>query len=104
MSCLKLVRYRKSLTEVVNTAVHAAKFRGLFISFSIFALFGGIVGVSWYGALLVQSGAVKVGGLFSFILYTSFIAPPLPGLETSTANCNAPSAHQNDCLKSLPIR
>jgi len=49
-------------------------------SFSIFALFGGIVGVSWYGALLVQSGAVKVGGLFSFILYTSFIGASIAGL------------------------
>src|SRR5258708_31054312 len=48
----EVLRYRKSLTEVVNTAIRAARFRGLFISFSILALFGGIVAVSWYGALL----------------------------------------------------
>jgi len=45
MSLFEVVRYRKSLTEVVNTAVHAAKYRGLFISFSIFALF--LVGIVW---------------------------------------------------------
>ena len=76
----EVLRYRKSLTEVVTTAIHAAKFRGLFISFSIFTLFGGIVAVSWYGALLVQSNEVTVGELFSFVLYTSFIGGSIAGL------------------------
>lgn len=73
-------RYRKSLGEVVATAIRSARYRGLFISFSIFALFGGIVAVSWYGALLVQSGEVTVGELFSFVLYTSFIGASIAGL------------------------
>lgn len=73
-------RYRKSLMEVVRTAIRTAKFRGLFISFSIFTLFGGIVAVSWYGALLVQSGEVTVGELFSFVLYTTFIGGSIAGL------------------------
>ncbi len=76
----EVLRYRKSLTDVVRTALHAAKFRGLFISFSIFTLFGGIVAVSWYGALLVQSGDVTVGALFSFVLYTTFIGGSIAGL------------------------
>ncbi len=76
----EVLRYRKSLTEVVTTAIHAAKFRGFFISFSIFTLFGGIVAVSWYGALLVQSHEVSVGELFSFVLYTSFIGGSIAGL------------------------
>ena len=76
----EVLRYRKSLTEVVATAIHAAKYRGLFISFSIFTLFGGIVAVSWYGALLVQSNEVSVGELFSFVLYTTFIGGSIAGL------------------------
>lgn len=76
----EVLRYRKSLTEVVSTAIHAAKYRGLFISFSIFTLFGGIVAVSWYGALLVQSNEVSVGELFSFVLYTTFIGGSIAGL------------------------
>ena len=76
----EVLRYRKSLTEVVGTAIHAAKYRGLFISFSIFTLFGGIVAVSWYGALLVQSNEVSVGELFSFVLYTTFIGGSIAGL------------------------
>lgn len=76
----EVMRYRKSLTEVVTTALHAAKYRGLFISFTILTLFGGIVAVSWYGATLVQSNLVTVGELFSFVLYTGFIGASIAGL------------------------
>jgi len=76
----EVMRYRKSLMSVVQTAIRAASFRGLFISFSIFTLFGGIVAVSWYGALLVQSGEATVGELFSFVLYTTFIGGSIAGL------------------------
>ena len=76
----EVMRYKKSLREVVNTAIHASKYRGVFISFTIVALFGGIVAVSWYGAYLVQSKEVSVGELFSFILYTTFIGGSIAGL------------------------
>ncbi len=73
-------RYKKSLREVVTTAIHTAKYRGLFISFTILALFGGIVGVIWYGGYLVQSGEMTVGELLSFVLYTTFIGGSIAGL------------------------
>lgn len=73
-------RYKKSLKGVVRIALHAAKYRGVFISFTIVALFGGIVAVSWYGALLVQANEVTVGELFSFVLYTTFIGGSIAGL------------------------
>ena len=76
----EIARYKKSLSEVVDTAIHASKYRGLFISFTILALFGGIVAVSWYGAYLLQNGQATVGELFSFILYTSFIGGSIAGL------------------------
>ena len=76
----EVLRYKKSLNEVVRTAIYATRYRGLFISFTIVALFGGIVGVSWYGAFLVQSGDASVGDLFSFVLYTAFIGGSIAGL------------------------
>ncbi len=76
----EILRYKKSLNEVVKTAIHASKYRGLFISFTILALFGGIVAVSWYGAYLLQNKQGTVGELFSFILYTSFIGGSIAGL------------------------
>jgi ABC transporter fused permease/ATP-binding protein len=73
-------RYGKGLEKVVRVALMAAKYRGAFISFIIFALFGGIVGVMWYGASLVASGEMSVGELVSFVLYTTFIGGSIAGL------------------------
>ena len=76
----ELNRYMRAIGEVVQVAIQSSRYRGLFISFVIFALFGGIVAVGWFGAGLVESGQLKVGELFSFILYTSFIGFSIAGL------------------------
>jgi len=73
-------RYGTGLNRVVGVALRAAKYRGAFISFIIFALFGGIVAVMWYGASLVSSGDMSVGELVSFVLYTTFIGGSIAGL------------------------
>lgn len=73
-------RYGRRLEKVVRVALSTAKYRGAFISFIIFALFGGIVGVMWYGASLVASGEMSVGELVSFVLYTTFIGGSIAGL------------------------
>jgi ABC transporter fused permease/ATP-binding protein len=73
-------RYGKGLSRVIGVALTTAKYRGAFISFIIFALFGGIVGVMWYGASLVASGDMSVGELVSFVLYTTFIGGSIAGL------------------------
>jgi len=77
---LEVMRYRKSLDKVVKVALKSATFRGAFISFIIFAMFGGIVAVLWYGATLVQEGTMTVGDLLSFVLYTTFIGASIAGL------------------------
>ena len=76
----ELKRYSHSLDKVVNIALDTAKRRGLFISFIIFALFGGIVLVLWYGATLVRSEEITIGELTSFIIYTAFIGGSVGGL------------------------
>ena len=76
----EVLRYKKSLSDVVNTAIRTARYRGLFISFVILALFGGIVGVSWYGAHLVEIKDAYVGDLVSFVFYTVFIGGSIAGL------------------------
>ncbi len=73
-------RYGKAIREVVQVAIQSSRYRGFFISFIIFALFGGIVAVGWYGASLVQSNQLTVGELFSFIFYTTFIGFSIAGL------------------------
>jgi ATP-binding cassette subfamily B protein len=76
----EIFRYKKSLKEVVDVALHTSRARGLFISFVILTLFGGMVSVGWYGAVLVQAGDLTVGMLFSFVIYTAFIGGSIAGL------------------------
>lgn len=73
-------RYTQSLNKVVNEALKAATLRGGFVSFIIFALFGGIVGVVWYGAQLVAQGDLILADLLTFIFYTAFIGGSVGGL------------------------
>ena len=77
---LETKRYGKALDEVVLNALKAATFRGGFVSFIIFALFGGIVGVVWYGAGLVQQGEMSIADLITFVLYTTFIGGAVGGM------------------------
>lgn len=76
----EIKKYNSALTQVVNTALKAAVFRGLFIAFVVFVLFGGIVAVIWFGASLVAEGEITVGELISFILYTTLIGGSIAGL------------------------
>jgi ABC-type multidrug transport system fused ATPase/permease subunit len=73
-------RYGESMGNVVSIALRTAIFRGGFISFIIFALFGTIVAVIWYGATLVSQEMISVGDLLSFVLYTTFIGGSIAGL------------------------
>ncbi len=73
-------RYTASLNRVIEAALKAATMRGAFVSFVIFALFGGIVGVVWYGAALVEQGDMILADLLTFIFYTAFIGGSVGGL------------------------
>jgi len=73
-------RYTTSLNRVIDAALKAATMRGAFVSFVIFALFGGIVGVVWYGAALVEQGDMILADLLTFIFYTAFIGGSVGGL------------------------
>lgn len=69
----EIIRYKRSIDEVVKLAFRGAKYRGAFASFIIFCLFGCIVSVVWYGSHLVSDGIITVGGLTTFILYATFV-------------------------------
>lgn len=73
-------RYRKSLQEIVSISLRFAHSKGLFFIFMTVFLFGGIFFVLIQGALLVESGEMQVGDLFSFIIYTGIIGSAIAGL------------------------
>lgn len=66
-------RYAKSIDELVKISMKSARIRGIFFTFIITILFGGIFFILWRGAILVESGDMQVGDLFSFIIYTGLI-------------------------------
>jgi len=72
-------RYNKSITNVVKLAIKNGRFRGLFVSFMLFSVFGAIVLVIWYGAGLMQHGQLTFGDLTEFVVYTAFVGGTMAG-------------------------
>lgn len=73
-------RYSTALDKVVQNSLRVANFRGGFVSFIVFALFGGIVGVVWYGAQLMLAGELTFAQLVTFVIYTMYIGGAVGGL------------------------
>jgi ABC-type multidrug transport system fused ATPase/permease subunit len=66
-------RYLGALNVTVELAVATAKLRSAFVSFVIFAFFGGIAGVVWYGVSLVRAGDITLGDFATFLIYAMFV-------------------------------
>jgi ABC-type multidrug transport system fused ATPase/permease subunit len=75
----ELKRYTKSIDKVVNLAIRNGRFRGFFISFLLFSVFGAIVLVVWYGTGLMQQGHLSFGDLTAFVVYTAFVGGTMGG-------------------------
>lgn len=73
-------RYLKYITKAAKTAIIGGIFRGSFHSFTILAIFGTMVAVIWKGTILITKEQMLAGELFSFVLYTGFIAGMMGGL------------------------
>ncbi len=72
-------RYNKSITSMVSLAIRNGRLRGFFVSFLLFTVFGAIVLVVWYGAGLMQQGALSFGDLMAFVVYTAFVGGTMAG-------------------------
>jgi ABC-type multidrug transport system fused ATPase/permease subunit len=77
----EIFRYKKKTDEVIEVSLKSARWRGLFVSFIMFALFGSIIGVVWYGVYLINQGAgLSTGDLLKFVLYSVFIGGSISGV------------------------
>jgi len=77
----EIFRYKKKTDEVIEVSLKSARWRGLFVSFIVFALFGSIIGVIWYGVYLINQGAgLSTGDLLKFVLYSVFIGGSISGV------------------------
>ena len=66
-------RYQRAMGSFVDTTLKAAAARGSFISFIIFALFGVITLVVWFGAGMLGRGEISSEQFMHFVLFSIFV-------------------------------
>lgn len=79
-------RYRNTIREVADIAIKGAKFRGMFVSFIVLCVFGGILAVVGYGCILVSQHEITFGELLKFSLYAMFLGSALGNFPELYAN------------------
>jgi ABC-type multidrug transport system fused ATPase/permease subunit len=72
-------RYVKSIQSAVSTAISNARYRGAFISFMIFGVFGTIAFVMWVGAGMIHSKELTIGSLTMFVIFSMFVGGTFAG-------------------------
>jgi len=75
----EVARYVKSIYAVVETAIANARYRGAFISFMIFSVFGAISFVMWFGANMISTGEMTIGALTMFVIFSMFVGGTFAG-------------------------
>lgn len=77
-----LKKYSKAIEEIRQLNVKSGVWRGLFISFIIFCLFGAIVFIIWRGLLMTQGPNPELSStsFFSFIMYTIMMGASIGSL------------------------
>ncbi len=77
-----LNKYGKAIEEIRNLNVKSGVWRGLFVSFIIFCLFGAIVFIIWKGLLMTQgpNPELSMQDFFSFIMYTIMMGASIGSL------------------------
>ncbi|MBY0477977.1 MAG: ATP-binding cassette domain-containing protein [Chitinophagaceae bacterium] len=72
-------RYVKSIRSVVATSISNSRYRGAFISFMIFSVFGSIAFVMWVGVGMIHSGELSLGSLTMFVIFSMFVGGTFAG-------------------------
>jgi len=75
----EITRYVKSLKNVVTTAISNARYRGAFVAFMIFSLFGTMAFVIWYGGRMIQLKELSIGDLITFVIFSGFVGGTFAG-------------------------
>ena len=70
-------RYDRALQQFFGVTLRGAKHRAAFLAFIIFALFGTIAFVAWYGARMLANGEINGTNFVSFILFSIFVGASL---------------------------
>ncbi len=74
-------RYREKTNDVAKTGIKGGKYQAI-MSFIVFGLFLSMGLVIWRGAILISKGQMEAGQLFSFVIYSGFIAGNIAGMAS----------------------
>lgn len=77
-----LTKYMKAIEEIRTLNIKSGVWRGLFISFIIFCLFGAIVFIVWQGLLMTQGPHPELSSqsFYSFIMFTIMMGASIGSL------------------------
>ncbi|RYD47559.1 MAG: ATP-binding cassette domain-containing protein [Verrucomicrobiaceae bacterium] len=70
-------RYDRALDSFYEVSKRGARHRATFLSFIIFALFGTIAFVAWYGTRMYANGEISWTNFAAFILFSIFVGASL---------------------------
>ncbi len=73
--------FNSATQEAFSAAAARAKGRAILTAAIIFLAFGAVIGILWYGAQEVLSGAMSPGTLGQFLLYAAFAAGAMGSLS-----------------------
>jgi len=90
-----MLRYGAAVEGAFDAARAATQSRAFLTGFAIAMVFGSIVGVLWYGAQNVLSGAITGGTLGQFLLYSVMAASSLAALSEVWASFRRRQEQQN---------
>jgi ABC-type multidrug transport system fused ATPase/permease subunit len=75
----EIKRYREKTNEVAKAGIKGGKYQAA-MSFIVLAFFIAMGAVIWRGATLIASGQMAAGQLFTFVIYSGFIAGNIAGM------------------------
>ncbi|GAO43251.1 ABC transporter ATP-binding protein [Flavihumibacter petaseus] len=75
----EIKRYLQTVYAVVDTSITNARYRGAFVSFMIFSVFGAMAFVMWYGVRMIQDGSLTIGALTMFVIFSMFVGGTFAG-------------------------
>ena len=83
-----LTKFKKVIDSILALNIKSGLWRGVFISFIIFTMFGAIVFVIWQGLLMTQGADPELarGDFFSFIMFTVMMGASFGALPDMYAN------------------
>jgi len=72
-------RYREKTDEVARAGIKGGKYQAA-VSFIVLGFFVAMAAVIWRGAMMIANGQMEAGQLFSFVIYSGFIAGNIAGM------------------------